>query len=251
MASATNGIRSRVGWRFGGLWRDSDFLRLWAAQSVSLLGSQVGGLALPLAAVLALRASPLQVALLSAASWAPYLFVSLFAGLWVDRHLRRPIMIAADLGRAALLAMVPLSYALGALRIELLYAVALLSGTLTVFFGLAYGSYLPSLVPRERLVEGNTKLQASSSVAEIGGPSLGGLLVQALTAPLAVALDALSFLVSALSLSRIRRVEPQPAATGERGASGARSARGCASPSRTPTCAPSAARPPPTTSSSR
>lgn len=215
MASAANGIRSRVSSRFGGLWRDSDFLRLWAAQSVSLLGSQVGALALPLVAVLALRASPLQVALLSAASWAPYLFVSLFAGLWVDRHPRRPIMIAADLGRAGLLAVVPLSYALEALSIELLYAVALLSGALTVFFSLAYGSYLPSLVPRERLVEGNTKLQVSSSVAEVGGPSLGGLLVQVLTAPLAVALDALSFVASALSLSLIRK--PEPAVAAERG----------------------------------
>ena len=196
--------------RLGGLWHNPDFLKLWAGQSVSLFGSQVTTLALPLAAALTLRATPLQVAVLNAAVWAPYLVVGLFAGLWVDRRRRRPILVGANLGRALLFGSVPLAYGLGVLRMELLYVVAFLTGALTVLFNLAYGSYLPTLVRREQLVEGNGKMQASASVAEIGGPGLGGVLVQLFTAPLAILVDACSYLVSAISLSLIRAPEPLP-----------------------------------------
>ncbi len=210
MTSIAFDVRSHWQRMQGNLWHDQAFRRLWAGQTVSLFGSQIGALALPLLAVLVLNATPLEVALLSTATWTPYLLVSLFAGLWVDRHRRRPILIAADLGRAALLLVVPLLHWLGILRIEVLYAVAFLVGILSVFFSLAYGSYLPTIVPYEHLVEGNTKLQASASVAEIGGPSLGGVIVQLLTAPVAIVLDASSFLVSAFHIWRIPDAEPAP-----------------------------------------
>lgn len=196
--------------RLGGLWRHPDFLKLWAGQTVSLFGSFVGGFALPLAAILLLNATPPQLALLSAARLTPGLLVGLFAGVWVDRLRRRPLLIAADLGRALLLGSIPAAAVLGRLRVEHLYVVTLLAGILTVFFDVAYRSYLPSLVRREELVEGNSKLGATSAVAEVAGFGLAGALVQALTAPVAILFDAVSFVVSALSLLFIRAPEPAP-----------------------------------------
>ncbi len=190
-----------------GLWRHGDFLKLWSGQSISVFGSLVGGFALQLVAILVLNANAFQVALLGAARLAPGLLVGAVAGVWVDRLQRRPIMIAADLGRTILLSSIPLAAVLGVLRIEQLYAVALLVSVLTVFFDVAYQAYLPSLVDRDDLVEGNSKLQASSSIAEVAGFSLAGVLVQALTAPIAVLVDALTFLVSAVSLAAIRSPE--------------------------------------------
>ncbi|GLV60655.1 MFS transporter [Dictyobacter sp. S3.2.2.5] len=199
--------------RAGQLWRSPDFLKLWAGETVSLLGSQVTNLALPLLVILTLRATALQVTLLNAVLWAPYLCFPLFAGWWVDRHRRRPLLIIADLCRAVLLGLLPLAAALHLLRIELVYLVALLVGLFTVIFDLAYKAYLPAILGREHLVEGNSKLQLSSSVAQIGGPGLGGLLVQLLTAPFALLFDACSFLVSALGVLLIRQREEAPAST--------------------------------------
>lgn len=201
---------SRMGSPFTGLWRHPDFVKLWAGQTVSVFGSLITGFALPLVAILALDASALDVALLGMAELAPGLVAGLFAGVWVDRLRRRPIMIAADLGRALLLASVPAAWALGALGLGQLYLVAMLVSVLTVCFDVSYAAYLPSLVARDRLVEGNAKLEASNSVAEVAGFGIAGVLVQLLTAPVAILVDALTFLVSALSLSRIRTAEPGP-----------------------------------------
>ncbi len=142
--------------------------------------------------------------LLSAAGSAPIVLVGLLAGVWVDRVRRRPTLIAADVGRAVLLLAIPLASLAGALRIEILYAVALLVGLLTVLFDVAYLSFLPSLVERSQLIEGNSKLEATSSAAQVAGPGLGGLLVGTLGAAFAVLLDALSFVVSALFIAAIR-----------------------------------------------
>lgn len=196
--------------RFAGLWRHPDFLKLWAGETISLVGSQLTLLALPLTAALVLDATPVEMGLLGALGSMPYLLFGLFAGVWVDRLRRRPIMIVANLGRAALLASIPVTALLGALRLEQLYLVAFGAGVLSVFFGVAYGSFLPSVVRREDLVEGNAKLAVSEAVARVAGPGLAGGLVHLVTAPIAIAADAASFLVSALFLARIRAAEPLP-----------------------------------------
>src|SRR5215213_2083828 len=142
--------------RFGGLWRHRDFMRLWGGQTISKFGSTITREALPYTAILILGASPIQMGLLGAAGAAPLLLLGLFAGVWVDRVRRRPLMIAADVGRALLLLSVPVAYLLGWMRIEQLYVVAALTGVLTVFFNVAYQSALPGLVRREHLLEGNS-----------------------------------------------------------------------------------------------
>ncbi len=191
-----------------GLWRHPDFVRLWAGQTISQFGSQITVLALPLAAVLNLKASAAEMGVLGAAQFAPFLLFGLFAGVWVDRLHRRPILIAADVGRMLLLAWVPFAALLGILRMEQLFIVGFLVGVLTLFFDVAYQSYLPALVPRTDLVEGNSKLEVSRSVAQIAGPGLAGGLVQLATAPLAILVDSMSFLVSVVSLLLIRAPEP-------------------------------------------
>ena len=190
-----------------GLWRHPDFLKLWSGETISLLGSQVTLLALPLVATVTLNATPVQMGVLGTLQYLPWLIVGLPAGAWIDRMRRRPIMMAADLLRAALLGSIPLAALSGILTVGHLYLVAFLVGVLNVFFDVAYMAFLPSLLQANRLVEGNAKLQVSASIAEIGGPGLAGLLVQWLTAPVAVAADAFSFLVSALSLAWIRMRE--------------------------------------------
>ncbi len=192
---------------FGGLWRHSDFVKLWLGHTVSVFGSQITLLALPLTAALLLGATPLQMGLLGAAETAPYVLLGLLAGTWVDRLPRRPILIATDLGRAALLLVVPAASLLRVLHIALLIGVAALVGTLTVFSDVASASYVPALVGRRDLVEGNSKLEGGRAAAEIAGPGLGGGLISLFTAPLAVFLDALSFLWSAALLWRIRTPE--------------------------------------------
>jgi MFS family permease len=189
------------------LWRNRDFLRLWSAQSISQLGTQITGLALPLAALLVLHASAAEVAVLAALEWTPWLLFSLPAGAWVDRMRRRPVLIVADVGRAAALFSVPAAYAADVLTLGHLYAVAFATGLLTVFFDVAYQSYLPSLVERSRLAEGNSKLEISRSGAGLAGPGLGGLLVDLVTAPVAILADGISFLLSAVLLGRIRSEE--------------------------------------------
>jgi MFS family permease len=189
------------------LWRHPDFLKLWTGESISLLGSQITFLALPLTAVTWLEATPFEMGLLGALEFAPFLLFSLVAGVWADRLPRRPILIIANIGRALLLGSIPLLALNDRLTMDYLYVIAFGVGLLTVFFDVAYQSYLPVLVAREQLVEGNSKLEGSRSVAEIGGPALAGGLVQAFTAPIAIAVDAVSFLFSAFFLGLIRRRE--------------------------------------------
>ena len=195
------------------LWRHRDFMHLWSAETISQLGSQVTLLALPLAAILTLNATAFEVGALSSIEFLPFLLVGLPAGVWVDRLRRRPILIAGDVGRAMVLASIPIAYWLDVLTLPHLYAAAFLTGICTVFFDVAYQSYLPSLVERRRLTEGNAKLEISRSGAQLAGPGIAGALVQVLTAPVAIAADAVSYLGSALFVVRIRRPEPEVAAT--------------------------------------
>ena len=192
-----------------------DFRKLWIGQTISQLGSQIGSTALGFTAILALNATPMQLGVLSAVRAVPVLLLGLLAGVWVDRLRRRDILIVADIGRAIVLMAVPIAALLGVLRIEVLYVVAVIVAALAVFFDVAYPSYVPALVPAENLVRANSQLSASESVAEIAGPGLGGALVQTLTAPFAIAFDALSFVASAVSLLMIQQREPQarPAAS--------------------------------------
>lgn len=183
---------------------------LWTGQTISLIGTQITGGGLQIAAVLALQATPIQMSLLAALSFIPTLAIGLLAGALVDRLRRRPILIMADLLRALLLLLIPLAAVPGWLRIEHIYIITMLASTLGVFFEVAYGAFLPTLLPAGRLVEGNSKLSASESLAEIAGPSLAGLLIQAFTAPIAILFDSLSFLFSALFLGLIRIQEPKP-----------------------------------------
>jgi hypothetical protein len=202
--------------RLDGLWRHPDFLRLWAGHTVSLAGSLVGRFALPLVAIISLEASPGQVALLRMADVLPGVAIGLVAGVWVDRVRRRPLMIWTDIGRAVLLASVPIAALLGILRLEQLLVVVIAAGTLTALFEIASRSYLPTVVSRDQLVEGNSKLQASGSVVEVASFGFAGLLVQILTAPIAILVDAISFVISAICLATIRRPEP-PARQHENG----------------------------------
>jgi MFS family permease len=205
------GLRGRVQAATDGtLLGHSGFRRLWFGQTVSVFGSQVTVLALPLAAVLVLHASTFQVGLLTTAEYAAFLVIGLPTGVWVDRMRRRPIMITADVLRAVTLASVPAAYALGLLTLAQLYLVALVQGVGTVFFDVAYMSYLPGLVGRDHLVESNAKLQVSQSVAQVSGPTVSGLLIGLLSAPVAFVADAASFVVSAGSLLTISGREPPP-----------------------------------------
>jgi predicted MFS family arabinose efflux permease len=189
-----------------------DFRLLWGGETVSELGSQVSLLAIPLVAVDTLHATPFQMGALAAAATVAFLVVGLPAGVWVDRRPRRRVMVISDIGRVLALGSIPAADALGLLHLAQLYIVALVSGVFTVFFDIAYQSYLPSLVGREHLIEGNAKLTGSAEAAQIAGPSLAGALVQAIGGSYAVALDAVSFLVSAAAIGGIRTREQAPPA---------------------------------------
>jgi len=191
-----------------GLWHNRDFLKLWAGETVSVFGSRMGGVAVAFAAVIALGATPIEMGFLRAAQVLPMLLTSLVAGVWVDRLRRRPVMIAADLGRAALLATIPAAAIWGTLGMRQLYGVMLGAAMLDLVFDVSYASYLPAIVSRDDLLDANSKLAASYAVAEVGGFGLCGWLVQWLTAPIAVLVDALSFLVSAASIALIGSSEP-------------------------------------------
>jgi MFS family permease len=190
------------------LWRHADFMKLWAGQTVSELGSVVTRTAVPLVALLVLGAGPFELAMLVVVASLAVLLVGFLAGAWVDRLRRKPLLIGADAIRAVLLFSIPLAYVAGVLRIEQLYVVVFLEGCLGAVFDAAYPAYVPSLIGVERVVEGNSKLATSSSLAEIGGPGIGGGLVQLVGAPFAILVDAASFLVSAISLVLIRAPEP-------------------------------------------
>ena len=194
------------------LWRHRDFLKLWAGQSISEIGSRITRDGLPLAAVLLLGATPAQMGALSAAGSAAVLVAGPLAGVWVDRLRRRPVLIACDLLRAALLATIPLAALQQRLTLGHLFAAAALASLFTVFFDVAWQAYLPALVEREHVLEGNSKLGMTSATAEIIGPGLTGILVQTITAPIAILFDAISFAVSAASLALIRKPESRPEA---------------------------------------
>lgn len=189
------------------LWEHGDFMKLWTAQTISVFGDRFSELAIPLIAVLTLGATPGQMGILTAVTRAPFLLIGLFAGVWVDRLSRRPILITGDLGRAAVLLSIPLAAGLGSLSMLHLYAVGVLVGILTVFFDVAYQAYLPALVHRGQLVEGNSKLEATRSLAGLAGPSIAGIVIQILSAPVAIVLDAISFIASGGLISLIRRRE--------------------------------------------
>ena len=202
--------------RFTGLWCDREFLKYWTASAISDVGSQITALALPLIGALTLMATPWQMGALTAASTAPIVIVGLFAGVIVDRLRRRPVLIAADVARAVLLLTIPLTSLLGVLRIEILYAVAFLVGALSLLFDVAHLAFLPSLVRREDLVDGNSKLEVTAAAAQVVGPGAGGTIIGFLGAPFAVVLDAVSFLVSGWLIKQTRAVEPPRARTDER-----------------------------------
>ena len=196
------------------LWRHADFLKLWTGQTISELGSVVTRTAVPLVALLVLGAGPTEMALLVVAGSLAILLVGFVAGAWVDRVRRRPLLIATDAIRSLLLLSIPIAYATGVLRMEQLYIVTFIEGCLGALFNAAYPAYVPSLIGVDRVVDGNSKLATSSSLAEIGGPGLAGALVQLVSAPFAILVDAVSFAVSAVSLLLIRTPEPaRPART--------------------------------------
>ncbi len=194
-------------WPDRGLWRHRDFLNLWAAQIVSAFGSRITRTALPALAILLLAAPDGEVALLGALSVAPAILTGLVASRFIDRTRKRPLLIATDLVRAALVASIPVAAWLGGLSMAQLYVVAFLTGAATALFQIADQSFLPTVVGRWGLAEGNTKLAATEAIAEIGGPGIAGFLIQIFTAPVAILIDAVSFLWSAFFLTRIRTEE--------------------------------------------
>jgi MFS family permease len=187
-----------------GLWRRPSFLKLWAGSTVSLFGSQITFLALPFTAVLLLHATTAQMSFLMIAETLPTLLLGLFAGVWVDRLPRRALLLGADVGRAVMLGSIPLLSLVGSLQVEYLFLVAFVTGLLTFLHDAAYGAYLPSLVDRNALIEANSKLEMSNLLAGLAGPGLAGWLIQLVSAPVAIAVDAFSFLASALAVWTIR-----------------------------------------------
>jgi MFS family permease len=192
------------------LWRNDAFVRVWSAASISIFGSLVTRIALPLVAILTLDAGPIEVAILRSIDLVAALLVGFVAGAWVDRLRRRPVLIWADLGRAVLLGSIPISFLLGTLALWQLIVVAGLAAVLTTFFDAADNAYLPTIVERERLVEANSALAASGSVAELAGFGISGFLVQLLTGPLTIVINAITYLISAVLLLSVRRTEAPP-----------------------------------------
>lgn len=207
MADATGKQPARLRSGRRSIWRQGDYLKLWSAETISQFGTQISFLGMPLIAVITLHAGPVALGLLRAIEFAPFLLIGLPAGVVVDRLRRRPVLIASDLGRAVVLLVLPVAAALGILQLWQLLVVSLLVGVLTVFFDVAYQAYLPALVTREDLTRGNAGLEISRSGAQIAGPGLAGLLIQLLTAPMAILLDAVSFVGSGALLAAIRRKE--------------------------------------------
>jgi len=194
----------------GGLWKHGDFLRLWLSETVGAFGRQITGLALPTVAILMLGAGPFEMGILGSLQMLAFPILGLAVGVWVDRWRRRPIMIVANLGRMVALGSIPVSFVFGVLDLYQLYLVAAVVGVFTVFFDVAYQSYLPALIDRADLVEGNAKLETSQSAAQVGGPAIAGFLIQIMGGAKAIALDAAAFLVSAVFLSSIKKDEPKP-----------------------------------------
>jgi MFS family permease len=194
----------------GGLWSHPDFLKLWTGQSISELGSQVSALAIPWLAAVELHASPLAFSLIGVLGFLPFILFALPAGVWVDRLRRRQILIVGDSARAVLLALIPILWAAGVLQIWHLLVLEFVIGIFTVFFDVAYQSYLPALIEREHLIDGNSKLQLTVSIAQIGGPTLSGTLIAAITAPYAIIVDAVSFAISSVFMIGMKHRENLP-----------------------------------------
>jgi MFS family permease len=192
------------------LMRHHDFLMIWSAATVSVVGSQVTLIALPFIALTMLHASVFAISVLAAVEMLPFLLFTLPAGAWLDRVRRRPVLIGADIVRGFVLLSVPAAFLAGTLSLAQLFVVAFVTGSATAFFDVADQSYLPVVVDRDDLVEGNARLQISNSIAQIGGPTLGGNLIAMVAAPLAITVDALSFFVSGAFMSAVRRRESQP-----------------------------------------
>ncbi|MCW5876383.1 MAG: MFS transporter [Anaerolineales bacterium] len=197
--------------------RLADFNKLWFGTTIGVFGGQITNLAIPLAAVTLLGANAMQMGLLRTFGSLPFPLFSLLAGVWLDRVRRKPVMVTADLLRSLLLFSVPLAAALSLLRLEQLYIVVFGVGTLAVIHDVAHFAYVPALVTRRHLIQSNSKLHASHSLAELGGPGLGGLLVQWLSAPFAVLMDGIANLVSAFAITRIKTPETLARRTGQRG----------------------------------
>jgi len=196
--------------RRSSLLRHRDFLMVWSAATVSVLGSQVTLIAMPFIALTMLHASVFEVSLLAAVEMLPFLLFTLPAGAWLDRVRRRPVLVGADIVRGVVLLSIPAAYVGHDLTLEQLFVVAFVTGTATAFFDVADQSYLPVILERDDLVEGNAKLQVSYSIAQIGGPTLGGNLIAVVAAPIAIAIDALSFFISGAFMSAVRRRETKP-----------------------------------------
>jgi MFS family permease len=194
------------------LWKQRNFRVLWAGHTVSMFGSQITPVVFPILAALNLHATPAQMAVLLTLQYTPATVLGLFAGVWVDRMRRRPIMIVSDVARALLLLVIPIAATLGFLRLELLYMITLLLGIGGLFFGVADGAFLPALVPHDDLLDANSAITTSSTIARIAGPGIAGILIQWLTAPIAIVVDALSFIWSAFAVASLQTVEPAPPA---------------------------------------
>src|SRR5437867_10329749 len=198
------------------LWHHPNFLRLWIGQSVSQFGNQFTGLALQFLALKTLLASPAQMGLLGAMGTLPFLLIGLLVGVWVDRHRRRPILIAGDLGRGFIVVTIAVFTLLGIVRMEYLYVLGFATGVLTVFFDVSYQAYLPALVPRGQIVEGNSKLEASNTTAQVAGPVLAGFALKAVGYAFAIVADGLTFFFSAGLMARIATPETVPAVSERR-----------------------------------
>jgi MFS family permease len=189
------------------LWRHRDFQKLWSAQTISQFGDEITQLALPLVAIITLGASPIEIGILGTFQFLPFILLTIPAGVWVDRMRRRPILIGADIGRAILLTSIPIAFVGGWLSMPQLYVVGFLVGCLEVFFDVAYMSYLPAVVERDQLQEGNAKMELSTSASAVIGPGLAGFLVEVFLAPFAMLFDALSYVGSVVLIWLIRRPE--------------------------------------------
>ncbi len=191
----------------GSLWNHRNFRRLWFSDTVSQFGNTFTVLALPSIAVLTFHAKPFEMGILLAAGFVPYPALGLFVGVWADRYRRRRIMIASNIGRMLILGSIPISFLLGVFSFIQIFIVAFVNGVLSVFFDTAYQAYLPVLVDRKDLIEGNQKLQISASAAQVAGPGIAGVVYQAIGGAFTIAFDALGYLASSLSLSSVDKQE--------------------------------------------
>ncbi len=192
----------------GNLWHHRDFTRFWFSDTVSQFGNQFSGFALPVLAVLSFNATPLDIGIITALAIVPYPLLGLFVGVWADRFRKRRIMVVCNFGRMVTLASVPIGYVLGTLSLYQLFAVSLVTGLFSVFFDISYQAYLPILVDRGDLVEGNQKLQLSASGAQVAGPGIAGFVYQAIGGAFTVAADSIGYLVSAVALLSVKKDEP-------------------------------------------